>query len=328
MSFPNFLQNSFPNLYLVLWTPPLVPPRHPRTFRRADENFALRTTLALIFLISCPLFADRKFIKNQIPQKATQNLQKAAKDWFFINFGTHFGILFVSCFILFRKSRKSWKSNKNQWFFNDFALLQGQVSHQIPIIFSCFFWHPFWDLIFLIFSKFNAKRAHFGSQPGSKWRPKSAKCREIVDFVRWGGDPGCVLLVTFCQLARRKGTRGAPRSFIMDFAWILLPFFMIWGPFRYILKFLARRRHSILRRSRYFLWIWQGFGINVSFISRVAKNRKKTAKYQAHNELLKNTILLGTCLAIHFCLAVLCLITSLVTGLLFHHRVSYCMLKC
>ena len=47
------------------------------------------------------------------------------------------------------------------------------------------------------------------------------------------------------------------------------------------------RRHSILRRSKYFLWFWQGFDINVSFISRVAKIRKEPTQNQAQNELLK-----------------------------------------
>ena len=79
MSFPNLLQNSFPNPCLVLWTPPLVPPRHHRTFRRADENFALRSTLALIFHIFYDFFASLNFIKNRMPQKATQNHKKSAK---------------------------------------------------------------------------------------------------------------------------------------------------------------------------------------------------------------------------------------------------------
>jgi hypothetical protein len=72
------------------------------------------------------------------------------------------------------------------------------------------------------------------------------------------------------QLARPKGTRGAPRSFSMDFAWILHPFFMILDPSRSFVMILPRFRHRVF----------------ASF-SQDAKNRQEPAKNQAHNGLLK-----------------------------------------
>ena len=131
--------------------------------------------------------------------------------------------------------------------------------------FIMFFLTPFLAHHFSNFLKIWCQKGCFWDPLGSQLRPK--------------GHPK--------SAARRKGTRGAPRSFLMEFAWILPPSFVILDPFRYFFKFLARRRHSILRRSKYFLWFWQGFDINVSFISRVAKNRKEPAQNQAQNELLK-----------------------------------------
>ena len=43
----------------VLGPPPLIPPRHPRAFRRASENFAFWTTLALNFAFFDAILVDQ-----------------------------------------------------------------------------------------------------------------------------------------------------------------------------------------------------------------------------------------------------------------------------
>ena len=58
---------------------------------------------------------------------------------------------------------------------------------------------------------------------GAQKQPKSISRAHFLGFRR--------------QLARRKGTRGVPRSFFMEFAWILTPFFMILDPYNFFLSF-------------------------------------------------------------------------------------------
>ena len=49
-----------------------------------------------------------------------------------------FGYPFYVIFHICCKSRKSWKTYKNQWYFNDFACPKADFSYKSPIIFSFF----------------------------------------------------------------------------------------------------------------------------------------------------------------------------------------------
>ena len=90
---------------LIYWTP--APPglREQNTSGTPDLGGKVAGYLALVhtFLIFCIFFADRNFIKNQTPQKATQSHNKSANARFSIHFGRHFGIHFLSFFIFVAK---------------------------------------------------------------------------------------------------------------------------------------------------------------------------------------------------------------------------------
>ena len=144
----------------------------------AGPPFATRRRIFLIFEL---LFANRKFHRKSDTTKGYPKSQKISQASIFHLFWNHFGSLLVSLSMLFRKSRKSWKSNKNQCLFNDFAFLKGRFSRSFLNIFSCFFWHPFWHIIFLIFSKFDAKRDAFGTPLGANCDQRGTQNRPHVE---------------------------------------------------------------------------------------------------------------------------------------------------
>ena len=100
---PNLLPNQSSSKSSVL-EPPIVP-RWPHAFRRPTQNhrpshpFGARSGL---FWICVPVFANQKLIKNQTPQKATQNLKKTAEVRFFIDVGNLVGTQLLSSYFLLK----------------------------------------------------------------------------------------------------------------------------------------------------------------------------------------------------------------------------------
>jgi hypothetical protein len=89
--------------------------------------------------------------------------------------------------------------------------------------------------------------------------------------------PGAHFLGFRHQLARPKATRGAPRSFSMDFAWILTSFFMILDPSRHMFHDFGKVSPS-----------------SFVLISQVAKNRQeppRTSKEPGTQRTSQNMIL-------------------------------------
>ena len=132
VSRPNSRQNPVPSS----WTPPLIPPRHPRAFRRASENFAFWTNLAALLLFWVDFCTPQKSSKKRLPKNMPQNLKSRTPDRPNVDFGIILdailsaGLMHFSIF---------FRINFRHRFFNDFSWFLHHFWMIFLMIVQCFF---------------------------------------------------------------------------------------------------------------------------------------------------------------------------------------------
>ena len=247
MSFPSFLPNSCPNLCLVLWTPPLVPPRHHRTFRRADPQLAFAPTFGPLWLsffgfvvIFVPTKISSKIRRPKRPPEITKKWTKA--DLLFILGAILAPFLFhFSCFFTRVVNRE--KAIKTNVF--SMILPFWELTFRIKFwsTFHVFSGSVFGASFFIFFQDFMPKRMILGPL----WKPAGAKMAPKIRQMASKWHPflkGALACARSCsRLASNIGFGPLLVSILAIFSWFYINLNEIWMELNSILVILDRSRH-------------------------------------------------------------------------------------